>query len=75
MRKNRGFVRGFPDRLKKALKEKDMTYMEFARRIGCDKKTVYNWIEGISSPDMVSIEKMCKILRVTSDYLIFGEKR
>lgn len=73
-RKSMRFVRGFPDRLTMELNRKGMSYSELAVRIGCDKKTVYNWKDGVCSPDIVSLGKLCAVFGCSADYLMFGTK-
>lgn len=74
MKKKNYFVRGFPERLKETMKARKMSYAELARRIGCDKRTIHNWIDGTSCPDIVMTNRICKSLNVTADYLIIGKK-
>jgi repressor LexA len=48
------------------LKEKGMTEIALANRIGVSKVTVSNWVNGKSSPRLDKIDKMC---------IVFGCKR
>ena len=42
-----------------------------AKQLGKSKNVISNWERGDNSPDIESVEKMCKILRVTPNQL-FG---
>ncbi len=73
-RKNVRFIRGFPERLRLEVEKSGLSYAELGEKIGCDKKTLYNWRDGACSPDIVSLGKMCTVFGCTADYLMFGKK-
>ncbi len=64
----------FTERLSEELARKKMSKKALAGRIGVERKTVYGWCNGVSSPDIVMFGKICKILHVSSDYMLYGEK-
>lgn len=65
----------FADRLAEELKKNKMTHTKIAKLIGVDRKTVGGWCGGFSSPDIVKFGQICKILKVSSDYMLYGEKK
>ena len=57
--------------IKNFRKFKGMTQEELANKIGKSKNVISNWERGDNSPDVDSIEKICKALNVTPNQL-FG---
>ncbi len=64
----------FVDRLTKELKKKKITQTSLATKIGVERKTVCGWCNGFSSPDIIKFGEICKILNVSSDYMLYGQK-
>lgn len=56
--------------LKRQLTLKDMTGAELARRLGCSKSVVTDWLKGRKLPRMDKVDKMCLILNCTRVDLI-----
>lgn len=70
----RNYLRGFPERLQKAMDDKGINQKELARKIGCDKKAPMTWLQGASTPNVVYFARMCKILGVSAQYMLYGEE-
>lgn len=51
----------FSKRLRYFLDKYDMTQNELAKRLGVGTTSVYNWCNGIKSPRMDKVDKMCEI--------------
>lgn len=51
----------FSKRLRYFLDKHDMTQNELAKRLGVGTTSVYNWCNGIKSPRMDKVDKMCEI--------------
>ena len=54
--------------IKRLLKEKGLTYKEFARLIGKSEPTVVNWFKGRSKIDIETLQDIAKVLGVTPCY-------
>ncbi|WP_312647529.1 helix-turn-helix domain-containing protein [Aminipila sp.] len=52
---------GLNDKLKEARKKKGMTQDDVEQKTGINKKTISNWENGVSRPDVDSISLLCKI--------------
>lgn len=55
------FNKIFAERLRYHLSRYDMTQVELATRVGVSKATVSNWINGVKTPRMDKLDKMCEI--------------
>lgn len=51
----------FSKRLRYFLDKHNMTQNELAKRLGVGTTSVYNWCNGIKSPRMDKVDKMCEI--------------
>lgn len=65
---------GFADRLNQILYDRNMNAVELGGAVGVERKTVYSWTGGYTMPNSLILARMCKVLRVSADYLLFGEK-
>lgn len=66
---------GFADRLNQAMYDNDMNAVQLAKLVGVDRRTVYMWQLGDTMPNALILARMCKVLCVSADYLLFGNKR
>lgn len=55
-------------------KQKDLTQMQLADRLGITDKAVSKWERGISMPDSSIMLELCDILGITVNDLLSGEK-
>lgn len=74
MRKPTRFITGFPDRLAEAIKTSGLTCAQISKIVGRNRKMIYDYKNGHHSPDAVVLAKLCKLLNVSADWLLFGEK-
>lgn len=65
---------GFADRLSRAIYESGLNCTEIANRVGCDRKSIYSYRDNESNPDVFVVAKLCCVLGVSADYLLFGKK-
>lgn len=65
---------GFPERLHCELLRSGLTQAELANRIGVERKSISNYIYGVSDPQASVLGKICKQLNVSADCLLFGNK-
>lgn len=61
------------DRLSEERSKLKMTTTEFIQKIGKGKSTVYNWLNGSSSPESIDLYKMAE-LGMDINYIITGHK-
>lgn len=65
---------GFADRLSSSMMHKHINNTQLAEMIGMERKSVSLWVNGYSMPNSLILAKMCKVLDISADYLLFGEK-
>lgn len=64
-------VYGFGDRLKGAIKKKNINYVQLSKRTGIDRKTIMNYCNNQSSPTGCAyLMRLCRELNVSADYLL-----
>ena len=71
-RKRTGFLRGFPERLVEAMELSGINCVELGQKIQRDRKVIYKYRNGDVAPDVVTVAKMCAVLHVSADWLLFG---
>lgn len=71
-RKRTGYLRGFPERLREAMELSGMNCVELGKRIQRDRKAIYMYRNGDVAPDAVTVAKMCAVLHISADWLLFG---
>lgn len=64
---------GFADRLNESMLDKKINNTQLAEKIGMERKSVSMWVNGYSMPNALILARMCKVLKVSADYLLFGE--
>ena len=60
----------FTTRLKEARQEKGWTQKQLAEAINTTDDSIFSWEKGRSQPSIELLRKLCKVLDVSSDYLI-----
>lgn len=73
-KKNNYPPEGFTERLKDSWLKSGMSQKQVALKIGCDRKSIFNWMEGINIPDIRKLYYLCRLFNVSADYLLFGEE-
>ncbi len=73
MRSRRGYPRGFADRLVQVMDLRDKNTSQLAKLTRVDRKTIYCYRQGDTSPSAVILARMCEILDVSADWLLFGK--
>lgn len=51
-----------------------MSQAEFARALGVDKGTVYNWENGKGIPSAIMLRKMSELSKIPMDYIFVPTK-
>lgn len=62
------------NRIQKYRKEKGMTQEELAGKMGVSSQAVSKWETDASCPDISLLPKLCRILGITTDELLTGER-
>lgn len=70
-RKNGNMI--ISERIFKILKEKNVTQMEFAKRVGIANSTVSEWKKKKTNPSADKIMDICMALEVTPEQLLTGK--
>jgi transcriptional regulator with XRE-family HTH domain len=61
-------------RIKAARKQAHYTQVELGKKLGALHNSISNWEKNRNDPDMVTMEKLCRILGVSANYLVLGEE-
>ena len=75
MRRRTGFLQGFPERLTLAIEDAEVSTRQLCDCTRKDRKTIYAYKNGDTSPDALTLARMCCLLRVSADWLLFGTKK
>ena len=67
---NADFNKVFSRRLRLYMAEYNMTQAELAKRLGVGATSVYNWYNGVKTPRMDKVDKMCEIFHCKRSDLI-----
>lgn len=62
------------NRIQKYRKEKSMTQEALAEKLGVSSQAVSKWETDASCPDISLLPRLCRILGITADELLTGEK-
>lgn len=65
----------FATRLFDILQEREYKQLWVAKMVGTDPKRVNDWVHGKCLPDLWHFKKLCKVLGVSADYLLFGKDK
>lgn len=60
----------FASRLKKSREKNRMTQGELAKQIGRSVQTISNWENQVNLPGLETLDLLCDVLDVPSDYLL-----
>ena len=66
-------LEGFSERLRQAIYDSGMTCIEISRRIERERKSIYGYMRGDVQPDAYTMARLCTVLNVSADYLLFGK--
>ena len=66
-------LRDFPDRFQEAVTASGLTDKEIGQRCGKNRKTILAYRHGDSTPDCLTLAKLCFILGVSAEFLLFGK--
>jgi transcriptional regulator with XRE-family HTH domain len=63
----------FPERLAKLRIKRNFTQKSLGEKIGVAKSQIYRYEKGMSQPSLTVLQDLAIALRVSADYLIFGD--
>ena len=66
-------LEGFSERLRQAIFDSGMNCVEISRNIDRERKSIYGYMHGDVQPDAYTIAKLCVVLNVSADYLLFDK--
>ena len=75
MRRRTGLLQGFPERLTETIEAQGITTRQLCECTGKERKTIYAYKYGDTAPDALTLARMCCLLRVSADWLLFGTKK
>lgn len=64
--------KGFGERLKSAIKDSRYTQKDISEELRINQDTITNYVKEKSLPNIEMLYKLCALLKVSSDWLIFG---
>lgn len=64
--------KGFGDRLKSAIKDSGYSQKEISEILQINQDTITNYVKEKSLPKVDILFKLCNLLKISSDWLIFG---
>lgn len=65
---------GFADRLNQTISDTGITKKRLSELIGVTRGNLYAWCWGDTMPNSLYLARMCKVLKVSADYLLFEER-
>ena len=65
---------GIGDRVKEAREAKDLTQLQLAEMMEVSEQTIGNIERGAKGTRLANFVKLCEILEVSADYILFGKK-
>lgn len=68
-------LEGFSERLNETILKSGISMRDLTKRLGTDHSTVRSWMVMRAQPNIRSLAKLCLILDVSADYLIYGKER
>jgi len=68
-------LQAFGKRLQDLIDERKITPRKLAAAIQADGVTIHTWVIGKHYPNGYYIVRLCKVLDVSADYLLFGGNR
>ena len=74
MKKHYNQTVGFADRLAKTMYDKKINNTHLADKIGIERKSISYLVNGYSMPNSLILARICNVLDVLADYLLFGER-
>lgn len=68
MARHKSLIYGFWDRLDRVCYDRKISKQELAKRVGCDRKTLYRSTG--ATPNPMYLARICVQLNISADYLL-----
>ena len=65
---------GFPERLHEAYIASGLSVKEIGKRAGLSHQSIYGYMFNGVEPNTSALVKLCVVLKVSADWLLFGKK-
>lgn len=65
---------GFTERLYDTVLKSGLEITEISRKTGISRSSVYAYVINGYAPNITALAKLCKVLGVSADYLLFGKE-
>lgn len=77
MARSRNFIlnNGYLQRLNDAYIMSGLNAVKLGKKIGKDRRTVYGYLYGDSTPDALTLARLCVALDISADWLLFGKDK
>lgn len=75
MKKKRYYLAHSTQRLRDAWLKSGLTQGQIAERVGCERKTINSMMTGNYVCNVTVFAKTCKVLGVSADWILYGERR
>lgn len=59
----------FQTRLKACIDDSGLSVIEVAKKVGCNRKTIYDYYYGDTCPDAVTFMRLCKLFKKSAEYM------
>lgn len=60
-------------RISETINEMDMSYSDIAKKIGCSRKTLYNYKDMVSVMSVQHLKGLCDLTGKSADYFLYGK--
>lgn len=65
----------FKENLIRFRKQAGMSQEDLADKLQLTRQTISKWENGLSEPDLATLEQLCKLLQISPDELLLGKKK
>ena len=66
-------VMPFAENLSQAMKSRNLSFAELAKKAGISKSTIHGWTTGRRVQDLKELKKVAQVLKISIHELAFGE--
>ena len=63
---------GYLQRLNDAYNAAGFNAVKLGKVVDKERKTIYGYLEGITTPDALTLARICVALNISADWLLFG---
>ena len=65
----------FKENLIRFRKQAGMSQEDLADKLQLTRQTISKWENGLSEPDLATLQQLCKLLQISPDELLLGKKK